>query len=361
MEKQSIGELLKNILVPLAFIAFGVLFIFFSWGGMELTYDNFYKYIYKNGIPFIFSLFFIGVGIYCWTFVFSKDKEDILYLKNYEDNDCIFIDKKGKVYRYYPKDFEVGSFYKVLRRNSQLVQVIEKTDKKFEILKPKESFWLNMYTPFGNFKNIMLLPIIYVVALPGFLSFIMSKGFQKIFGIIFMAVPIFLIVYDIVYKIKKNKISNKIEQIKDKNIKDEELSNIDESEELLEMKTKSLNIGTLFYNGFQIFVGCVLVIFLLWVFLKGADTITKIIILPFLICGCAALAQIIFRTLNMTKYVLLMNKLYIVGFLLYWFGFLCVWIFYGIKSKEYWMLIFSIPFLIAGIFVAYNNLFKKKK
>ena len=59
MEKQSIGELLKNILVPLIFITFGVLFIFFSWGGMELTYDNFYNYIYKNGIPFIFSLFFM--------------------------------------------------------------------------------------------------------------------------------------------------------------------------------------------------------------------------------------------------------------------------------------------------------------
>ena len=359
MEKQSVGELLKIILIPLIFIVFGVLFIFLSWGGMELTYYNFYNYIYKNGMLFIFSLFFIGVGIYCLIYIFSKSKEDILYLNNYEDDECIFIDKKGRVYRYYIKDFEVGKFYKVLRRRSQLVKVIGRTDIKFEILKPKESFWLNIYTPFGNFKDIMLLPIIYVTALPGFLSFIMSKGLQKIFGIIFMTVPIFLIVYDIIYKIKKNKISNKIEQIKDKNIKDEELSNIDESEELVEMKTKSLNIGTLFYNGFQIFVGCILVIFLLWVFLKGTDTITKIIILPFLICGCAALAQIIFRTLNMTKYVLLMNKLYIVSFLLYWFGFLCVWTFYGIKDKEYWMLIFSIPFWAAGIFVAYNNLFKK--
>ena len=68
--------------------------------------------------------------------------------------------------------------------------------------------WLNFYSPIGNFENLFLLPIVYVILIPGILSFIMSKGEQKIFGIIFSIVPIYIIMYDLIYKIKLKKSSN---------------------------------------------------------------------------------------------------------------------------------------------------------
>ena len=90
--------------------------------------------------------------------------------------------------------------------------MLEECNETFDDLIPKEkkSYWLNFYSPIGNFEEILLLPIIYVMLLPGILSFIMSKGYQKIYGLIFSAIPLYVIIYDLIYKIKLKKSNTNI-------------------------------------------------------------------------------------------------------------------------------------------------------
>ena len=123
---------------------------------------------------------------------------------------------------------------------------------------------------------------------------------------------------------------------------------------------------------------------------KGADSITKIVGIPFLICGMAVLIygiSMIIKGINTKKntddYVngkldmnkvekseknfekigTIANNIYIFGFLLFWFGILIVFDTVAIKS---WsdggnqMFFFSIIFWIVGIYVLINNVKKNK-
>ena len=76
----------------------------------------------------------------------------------------------------------------------------------------------------------------------------------------------------------------------------------------------------------------------------------KLILLPFLVCSIALLLKNIFLLINKDKYSKLFNKIYAIGFLMFWFGFLIFWCYTSVINKQYSMLLFSIPFWIAGIY-----------
>ena len=99
------------------------------------------------------------------------------------------------------QEYKINSFYEVVKTNSLIKEIIGESNENFEIVKEKKSYWLNWYSPIGNFENFFLLPIIYVMFLPGFFSFILSDGFDKIYGLIIGIIPLFLIIYDLIYKI----------------------------------------------------------------------------------------------------------------------------------------------------------------
>lgn len=138
-------------------------------------------------------------------------------------------------------------------------------------------------------------------------------------------------------------------------------------------------VGGLVFSGFCFFV-----------FIKGADTFTRVVIIPFLICGIAVLIKglsLLFQGINMMKAVKnvedgnfsnaveiekthkkliradnFTNNLYIFGFLIFWFGFLIVFDYFAIKDWSNGgssMFFFSFIFWIAGIFILAKN-FKKK-
>ena len=98
-------------------------------------------------------------------------------------------------------DLIENKYYHVLRTRDCIYFVYNEAFETW-IPKEKKSFWLTWYSPAGLFEDIFLLPIVYVGFLPGFLSFLMSEGFDKIWGIIFSAVPGYLVFYDIYFKIK---------------------------------------------------------------------------------------------------------------------------------------------------------------
>lgn len=140
-------------------------------------------------------------------------------------------------------------------------------------------------------------------------------------------------------------------------------------------------IGTIIVGG--VFSGV-----LAMAFFKGADNITKIVSIPFLICGVAVLIygiSTIIKGININKntndYVngkldmnkvekseknfrkisTIVNNIYVFGFLLFWFGFLIV---FDISAIKYWsnggdlLFFFSIIFWIVGIYLSINK-FKK--
>ena len=92
-----------------------------------------------------------------------------------------------------------NKFYYVLRTRDCIYFVYNEAVESW-VPKEKKSFWLTWYSPMGLFEDIFLLPIIYVGFLPGFLSILMSEGFDKIWGIIFSGIPGYLVFYDIYFK-----------------------------------------------------------------------------------------------------------------------------------------------------------------
>ena len=190
-------------------MAIGFAMIYFT-GFFNITnYQEFYDYVCKFGMVLIFGGFFIIIGLYCYYSFFKnviiKPKQKVVYLKSIDNNSvCTFLDEKGKAYYYPNNEYTEDTYYEVLKSKDSILEVYNKTAPLFPIPKEKESYWLNFYSPMGDFENIMLLPIVYVILLPGLLSAIISKGAEKIYGLLFMAYPAYIIIYDLKKKIQKN-------------------------------------------------------------------------------------------------------------------------------------------------------------
>lgn len=318
----------------------GILFIVFSGIFSINSTDTLYKCIAQNGIMIIFGSFFFLLCIYCWYLYFVNiilnPKKEILYLHKNEQNEIYFLNKKGKKFTYKTNDIKENHYYYVLKTRDYIYEVLEETNEEWTA-KEKKSYWLNFYSPMGNFEDIFLLPIVYVILLPGLLSFIMAKGYAKIYGIIFMIVPIYGIIYDLIYKIKLKK------------------SNYNEIDD-----TALLNSYEILKNIISITIATIIAIILMIIFYTLSDIKSKLIFSPFLGCGICSIGATLSKTFKNYKLENIFLKGYIVIFLIFWFGFLIFWT-YGIVKQEssYIPVLFSIPFWLAGFFMIYKYFIKK--
>jgi len=171
----------------------------------------------KNGIMIIFGLFFFIVSLYCWVLtllnVFLKPIKEVMYVYKDIDGEVTLINQKGKKFDYIfdTRKIDGNCYYNVIRTFSYVYYIDEKTSANWEPVE-KKSYWFNYYTPYGNFENIFILPILYVILAPGILSIILSDGGQKIFGFLYCVVPGFFLIYDAVHKIRmKNDIYEPID------------------------------------------------------------------------------------------------------------------------------------------------------
>ena len=190
----------------------GFLMLYFSRIYEVRSIDMLYDCLAKVGINIIFGGFFFAVSMYCWILFIQdtiiKPKEEVLVYYLDSRGDKHFFNKKGKKFNYYEKNFHVGTHYKVLKTRNNIWKVLGESEETWEV-EERRSYWLNWYSPFGTFEDIFLLPIVYVMAIPGVLSAIMTKGLMRIPGLIISAIPLYLIAYDYIYKIKQNKSGNK--------------------------------------------------------------------------------------------------------------------------------------------------------
>lgn len=199
----------------------GILMLFISGCFNIKNYDELYICFSDYGLAIIFGMFFVGVSIYCWILFFRnvvlKPKKVTLYLLGVEDSKIKFIDKKGKVFLFYNFNtniIDVGKYYYVLKIHNSIKEILNESYETFKVVKEKKSYWLNFYSPIGNFEDMLLLPILYIILLPGILSIIMSDGFTKIYGIIYSIFPFLILIYDFIYKYKLNNNKDEIDNIK---------------------------------------------------------------------------------------------------------------------------------------------------
>ncbi len=319
----------------------GILLIYysgiFSIKDMNLLYDC----ISKNGAMIIFGAFFFGISLYCWimfflNFIVSPQKE-ILYLYKNEKNEMYFISKKGKKFEYNfnDKSIEENTYYLVLKTKDYIYEIIEKTNDNW-IPNEKKNYWMNLYSPAGNFENIIILPVIYVMLLICTLSFFMSKGYQKIYGVVISIIPLYVIIYDLIYKIK----------LKQADYKEIDERKIFKSYEILQ-------------NSITIIGSIIILAIFIFIFLKMSDLTSKLIFLPFLGCGLCTFGAVTARAFNKYQLEKVFYKGYVIIFLIYWFGFISFFTVEFVKQEgNIYCSLFTLPFWIAGLLVLYKKVIK---
>lgn len=99
---------------------------------------------------------------------------------------------------------------------------------------------------------------------------------------------------------------------------------------------------------------------LLTVLFNTNDSLTRIIVLPFLVFAVALGLKNALIIMKKEKLALKISKVYVVAFIIYWFGFLIYWDYISFIDGKYMQILFSIPLWFGGFYFTYKRLFKKK-
>ena len=294
-------------------------------------------YFLTQGFAAAIAFLFIGVTIYAWiSFIKNyafKPKEEVLYLLRCEGRIGIFIDENGKTYQMNGCSKEVGKYYDTLRTSDMVKKVLGESGNTFNVPLEKKRYWLNFYSPMENHENVLILPVVYTILVVGI--FLVING--DLNGLPFVVLPIILIIYDFVYKIKLRENNN---------------SPIDTSK-----MVKAFFVSIKFFE----FLGVLAITgVLIFFYLKADDSISKITLLAFcLIAGSLTIRQF-FAVFDSEKLVNIFDKLLVVVFLLFWFGMLTVFT-QVLAEQGIVFVLLMIPFWLAGIYCIYEYLVKKEK
>lgn len=292
---------------------------------------------YSSGfiVPIIVGIFFTLLSLYCWLSYFLnivlKPHKDVLYLKKDKHIDIYFVDRKGKKYNY---DFGYGTleegYYIVLKTHDYIYDVLEKTNDGWPI-KEKNKYFSNLYTTMGTYKNVLLLPIVYLALVIGIILFIKGNVPEKLPSILIIAGSLYIIIYDLIYKIKLKKSGD----------------------------TDLIKFSSIMQKVTSVIPAIVICIIFSIVYIKLNEFIFRIIFLPFLCCGYCTLGYYLSVAFQNQKFKNLFLKMYLVIFLIYWFSVLIIATISSIVQKQSEMIIFSIPFWLVGIYAAYKSFVKK--
>lgn len=99
---------------------------------------------------------------------------------------------------------------------------------------------------------------------------------------------------------------------------------------------------------------------LLYFMIKTPSLNSKIIFIPFIICAITMVGKNVALLCGKKNLAVTFSKLFVIVFLLFWFGFLGEAAFVCIRDRNYNMLVFTLPFWLAGIFVVYGRFFKNQ-
>ena len=111
----------------------------------------------------------------------------------------------------------------------------------------------------------------------------------------------------------------------------------------------------------QIITSIVVVGVLLNVLFNTNDSMTKIIVLPFIIFAVGLGLKNVFVIMKKEKLAVEFSKVYVVAFLIYWVGFLLYWDYISFVDGKYMQILFSVPLWLGGLYLTYKRLFKRRK
>lgn len=110
----------------------------------------------------------------------------------------------------------------------------------------------------------------------------------------------------------------------------------------------------------QVITSSIVTILLLKVLFTSSNMISKIVVFPFLVFAIALAAKNILLMLNKKELAARVSKVYVIAFLVYCFGFLVYWDYASWLNGNSMAIIFSIPCWIAGIYMLYKRLLKRR-
>ena len=87
---------------------------------------------------------------------------------------------------------------------------------------------------------------------------------------------------------------------------------------------------------------------------------SKMIFIPFLICGIAMTGKYLALYLGKSRLAEKFGKLFAFGFLLFWFGFLITILFICIRDANYGTLWFTVPLWLAGTYIIKKRFLNNK-
>lgn len=119
------------------------------------------------------------------------------------------------------------------------------------------------------------------------------------------------------------------------------------------MKNKSIFISNI--------IRSLIFIFILVLLLLNNTGLTRLMILPFIICGLAVMGKNICFLLEKNNYANFFSLLYKISFFVFYFGFLLFGSYSVIKTGNFLTLIFTIPFIVLGIYFVRKSLFNSTK
>lgn len=103
------------------------------------------------------------------------------------------------------------------------------------------------------------------------------------------------------------------------------------------------------------------VIVLSKVLLQSGDTMSKLIVIPFLIFAIASCVKDVFALMNKKSWAEKAKKVYEIAFFVYWFGFLIYWDYQNLLRDNYKAILFSVPFWLGGVFFIYRRFIRKRE
>lgn len=110
----------------------------------------------------------------------------------------------------------------------------------------------------------------------------------------------------------------------------------------------------------RIIITAIISIFLFFIIINSKSIISKIICIPFLLCGIFTIVKNVFLLKENKRYVNIFDKLFILSFLMFWFFILIYSSYLFIKNNNYFSILFTIPFWITGIYFVCKFLFNIK-
>ena len=355
----------QGIIVITILMIVSFLILYFSWGNVEISYANFTNYITIKGFEFIVAIFFISIGAFSWCMyivnVLISPKNETVYLNSIEGHIYSFLDVMGNKYMYTnygSGKYILGKYYLVSKTRNIIKEVISDSNIWFKIPREKVSYWLNLYTLFGNFENLLLLPILYVVLVMGLISLINGDLINAVISIFVASSNL---IYDAIYKSKRLKIIRHAEEIKNVSEKNAELNDVDSSAELVSLQNRAEKTAELVSKFARLIPGLILVGFCLWMAIASKFSNFIVILTPFAVIGVVilikAITDIITYFDNSKDFSGLVNiskRIFRLVFSLCCVAFLLFYDYIALTTQQYALLGFTIPFWAVVVCMIYK-------